>query len=149
VSPPSLGGGAIRVAGPHHADHRSESALIAASSRTPPPMLLKEDKLHSLAAPSPSPSSRFIVPLNMPGKKLLILCTHVPSLTLRICALLHGFDHVHLHLCYFGTKGLPFVWATPAEAFAPRSDYGGGGEGISIVNQFVSSCCYRYDCGGC
>jgi hypothetical protein len=59
-------------------------------------MLLKEYELRSLAAPSPSPSSRIIVLLNMPGKKLLILCTRTPSLTLRINALLHVFDHVHL-----------------------------------------------------
>jgi hypothetical protein len=40
------------------------------------------------------------------GKKLLIFCTRVPLLTLRICALLHGFNHVHLDLGYFSTKGL-------------------------------------------
>jgi hypothetical protein len=82
-------------------------------------MLLKEDKLRSLVAPSPSPSSQFNVLLNMPGKKLLILCTRAPSLTLPISALLCGFNHVHLDLDYFGTKGLSSAWATLVEAFAP------------------------------
>lgn len=69
-----------------------------ANSMKLPSMLLKlkEDKLRSLAALSPSASSRLIALLNMPGKKLLILCTCTPSLTLRINALLHVFDHVHL-----------------------------------------------------
>ena len=37
------GGGATHAAGPRHAGSRSESAPIAARSRTPPPILLKED----------------------------------------------------------------------------------------------------------
>ena len=45
-------------------------------------------------------------PVAVIGKKLLILCTHMPSLTVRIRALLHGFDYVHLDLGYFGTKSL-------------------------------------------
>jgi hypothetical protein len=39
------------------------------------------------------------------GKRLLILCTGAPILPLRTCAL-HGFDHIHLDLVYFSTKGL-------------------------------------------
>lgn len=103
VSPPYLGGDATRVAGSRHTGPRS--TLFASSSRTLPPMLLKEYELRSLAAPSPSPSSRIIVLLNMPGKKLLILCTRVPSLTLRISALLYGFDHVQLNLAYLTLRG--------------------------------------------
>jgi hypothetical protein len=53
------------------------------------------------------------------GKKLLILCTRMPLLTLQTCALLHGLDHVHLDLGYFGTKGLSSALATLVEAFAP------------------------------
>ena len=39
--------------------------------------------------PSPSAAHRPAIVL---GQKLLILCTRMPSLTLRIRALLHGFD---------------------------------------------------------
>lgn len=37
--------------------------------------------------------------------KLLILCTPMSLLTLRTRALLHAFNHIHLYLDYFGTKG--------------------------------------------
>jgi hypothetical protein len=47
-----LGGGATHAASPRHAGSRSESVPIAASLRTPLFMLLKEDELRSLAAPS-------------------------------------------------------------------------------------------------
>jgi len=40
------------------------------------------------------------------GKNLLSLCTRTPLLTLRTCALLHGFDHAHFDHGYLGTKGL-------------------------------------------
>jgi len=88
--------GATHAAGPLcHAGSWSKSAPIAATSQTPPSMLLKEDVF----------AQSVYSPAELIGKKLVILCTRVPSLMLRTRALLHGFDHVHLDLGYFGLRG--------------------------------------------
>lgn len=96
---------------------RSEYTLIATTSQTPLPMLLKEDQSRSSCTfyhPSPSSAHRRA---ELVGKKLLILCTRVPTLFLQTRALLHGFNHVHLNLGYFGTMGLSSTCATPVEQF--------------------------------
>ena len=54
---------------------------------------------------APSITQLVYRPADLIDKKLLILCNGVPSLMLRTRALLHGFDHVHLDLGYFGLRG--------------------------------------------
>jgi len=63
------------------------------------------------AAPSTIAQSVYR-PAELIDKKLLILCTRVPTLMIRTHALRHGFDHIHLHLGYFGLRGLSSAWAT-------------------------------------
>jgi hypothetical protein len=71
-------------------------------------MLLKEDPVRFSAvwstfaicrSPSCCCSRQEAVDLVYPGA----------STTLRNCALFHGFDHIHLNLGYFGTKGLSSI----------------------------------------
>lgn len=76
---------------------------IATRSLTPPPMLLKEDRFRALLLyhlPLPSAANR---PIELIGKKPLILGTRTPPLMLRTSALLHGFDYIQLGLGYLGT----------------------------------------------
>jgi hypothetical protein len=75
---------------------RADTAADVAEGRCP--STFQQPRL-----PSPSAAHR---PAAVIGKKLLILCTRMPLLMLQTCALLHGLDHVHLDLGYFGTKGL-------------------------------------------
>jgi len=101
--------------------------------------------------PSPSTARR---PAAVIGKKLLILCIWAPSLMLRIRALLHGFDHVHLDLGYFSTKGLQSAWQAssapiPATTSAAHRRLRLRGDVICLAYSPVSSFARsRCDCGG-
>jgi len=64
---------------------------------------------------------------------------------LLIRALFHGFDHVHLDLGYYGTKGLSSARVSN-QSFRTGVPTAGGY--VSIVLQSDRSYCYRYDCGG-
>ena len=74
-----------------HASCRSRADTAADVAEGRPPCAFQ---LPGLPSPSAAHCSAAVL-----GQKLLILCT-------RTCALLHGFDHVHLDLGYFGTKGI-------------------------------------------
>jgi hypothetical protein len=94
------------AAGPRQAGTRSESApttVFHADTAADVAEGRRPSAFQQPRLPSPSTARR---PAAVIGKKLLILCTRMPLLTLRTCALLHSLDHVHLDLLYFGTKGL-------------------------------------------